>query len=64
MRKRRSARGLIVATASLVVILAAALIVKSFAAGNLGPSSSSTSFGLPAESQYALLSGTKNSSFA
>lgn len=61
MRKRQSVRGLILATVNLVVILAAALIVKSLAAGNPGPSSSS--FALPADSKYALLSGTDNTPF-
>ncbi len=61
MRKRQSVRGLILATVNLVVILAAALIVKSLAAGNPGPSSSS--FALPTDSKYALLSGTDNRPF-
>ena len=63
MRKRRSVRGLIIATVSLVVILAAALVVKSLAAGNPGPGSDSSSFALPGESNYALLSGADNPSF-
>lgn len=49
MKKRKNVRGLIVSTVSLVVILAAALIVHSLAAGDPGPSSSSSSFALPAE---------------
>lgn len=61
MRKRTSARGLVLATVNLVVILAAALIVKSLAAGNPGPSSDS--FALPTDSKYALLSGTDNRPF-
>jgi hypothetical protein len=63
VRKRRSVRGLIIATVSLVVILAAALVVKSLAAGNPGPGSDSSSFALPGESNYALLSGADNPSF-
>ncbi|MGH9236620.1 MAG: PEP-CTERM sorting domain-containing protein [Vicinamibacterales bacterium] len=61
MRKRTSVRGLVLATVNLVVILAAALIVKSLAAGNPGPSSDS--FALPTDSNYALLSGTDNRPF-
>lgn len=61
MRKRTSVRGLVLATVNVVVILAAALIVKSLAAGNPGPGSSS--FALPTDSKYALLSGNDNRPF-
>ena len=53
MRRRKSARGLILATVNVVVILGAALIVKSLAAGNPGLSHKSL-LSLPGESEFAL----------
>ena len=54
MRKRKSVRGLVLAAINVVVILAAALIVRSFAAGHFVPSSSLVV--LPEESQFTLAS--------
>ena len=52
MRKRKSARGVALAIVNVVVILGAAFIVKSLAAGD--PARSHSSFSLPAESEFAL----------
>jgi len=62
MRRRKSARGLLLATVNVLVILGAAFIVQSLAAGD--PSPSQTSLSLPAESEFALPSPRSRAAFA
>ena len=54
MRKRKSVRGLVLAAINVVVILAAALVVQSLAAGDFVPTSSLAV--LPDESEFTLAS--------